>query len=80
MTWRSIGGCGPFSGTVTARYSDQPAPYATYKISAQAGTLTDQPAAHACVSSYAIIYTLTLRDRSGQVVTASTSVQLFCIA
>ena len=70
LTWRSTGGCGPFTGTLTATYKGDSSPYAAYEIKDQSGKLADNPEVR-CEGT--IVYVLTLKDSSGQTVTASNS-------
>ena len=68
VTWNVAGGCGPFSGTVSAAVQGQPT-YQTYPITAASGTVTDTPPRCAGV----VIYRLTLADGSGAYVSGSAS-------
>ena len=72
VSWSSTGGCGAVTGTITAQYSGEPAPYATYKVGSQSGTIFDRPPVRC--STVTVVYTLTLRDSSGQVVSTTTSI------
>jgi hypothetical protein len=72
VSWTVRGSCSPFQGTITARYTDQNIPYATYPITVPRGDLTDTPPTR-CPreGTFTIVYTLTLRDRTGQSVTTT---------
>jgi RNA polymerase sigma factor (sigma-70 family) len=70
LNWTSGGGCGPYKGTISARYQQDSAPYTTYTISSTAGSLTDSPPVR-CQGSYPVVYSLTLQDSAGQSTTAS---------
>jgi len=72
-TWTSSGGCPPFSGTLTARYTDQPPPpYKTYTVATQADKQTDIPPLR-CEGNFTIQYEIILADRTGQKASASTT-------
>ena len=70
VTWSSTGGCGPFTGTITATYKGDPSPYATYDFNSQSGKLTDNRKVR-CGGT--IVYVLTLKDNSGQTMTVTNS-------
>jgi len=72
VSWTVRGGCPPFQGTITARYTDPNTSYATYPIANSSGDLTDTPPTR-CPreGTFTIVYTLTLRDRTGQSVTTT---------
>ena len=73
VAWGSTGGCSPYSGTLTARYTDQELPYAIYSVEAQTGKLTDKPPSR-CEGRLTIEYALVLSDsRKGQSVTVKTT-------
>jgi hypothetical protein len=64
VTWRTEGGCPPFSGTVISWYQDELHPSEVYPIHARAGSLVDEPIIHA--SPWDRDYYLTLLDGGGQ--------------
>ncbi|MDK1046317.1 MAG: SH3 domain-containing protein [Anaerolineales bacterium] len=73
LTWGSLGGCAPFSGSLTAIYKGESDPYATHKVTTQTGKETDIPQMlDPCREGmFTIVYTLTLRDSAGQTLTAT---------
>lgn len=79
VTWSSTGGCSPYTGQITAQYVPFPGSGTpssrVYPISSQSGQLTDTPS-QMCLQT--INYSLALRDRSGQNVTAATSLK-YCL-
>jgi len=75
VSWNANGGCSPFSGTLTARYTDQAQPYATYQIRTSSGTIEDQPPPR-CEGVFDIAYTITLSDRNNQTVNRTIITQI----
>lgn len=78
LTWGSSGGCGPYTGMLTARYQKESNPYETYEVKGQTGKLTETPPSR-CEGQFTVLYTLKLNDSSGQSVTANTSAQVIWI-
>lgn len=74
VTWRSTGGCAPYSGTISAQYipfyGTPTSRSGPIPISSQSGNTSDAPP-QGCWST--ITYTLNLKDRTGSAVTASSS-------
>jgi hypothetical protein len=64
LQWSASGGCTGITGTITARYLDQPA-YAMYPISSGSGTIVDRPPSR-CQGSYTVQYTIELTNSGGQ--------------
>jgi len=75
VSWGSSGGCGPYKGSITARYQQDAAAYASYPVSQPSGTLTD-PAPPHCPGTSTVLYTLGLQDAGGQSVSASASTKV----
>ena len=75
VSWNSTGGCPPFGGTLTARYSGEDTPYDTYQVTTQSGSHNDEPPTR-CEGTFTIEYTLTLYDSSGQVATTTTTSEI----
>ncbi|MFI5269117.1 MAG: hypothetical protein ACHQ7M_17210, partial [Chloroflexota bacterium] len=75
--WGSNGGCGPYKGSITARYQDA-SPYTSYPINQASGTLTDAVPPR-CSGTYPVVYALELQDASGQSVSASASTKVVWI-
>jgi hypothetical protein len=63
---------------MTATYKGESGPYANYEINIQTGKQTDTPQKlKPCrEGTFTIVYTLTLRDSSGQRVTANKTVEV----
>ena len=76
VTWSSTGGCGLFTGTITATYEGDGAPYATHKITGQSGKLTDSPPGGRC-GSFDVLYNLKLNDSSGQSVNVNAAANVY---
>ncbi len=76
VTWSSTGGCGLFTGTITATYEGDEAPYATHKITDQSGKLTDMPPGGRC-GSFNVLYNLKLNDSSGQSVNVNAAANVY---
>ncbi|MBN1399584.1 MAG: hypothetical protein JXA74_02030, partial [Anaerolineae bacterium] len=70
IIWKSGGGCAPFTGTVTGRVRNQPAPFQSFDVSAQSGTMDVALPEPTSEGTVIVVYTLTLRDQLGQTVTA----------
>ncbi len=70
VSWTLSGGCGPFTGAITANYVGQ-AVYKTYPITSEQGALRDAPPPqNACPSgTLTAVYTLTLKDKFNQSIT-----------
>ena len=77
LTWSSSGGCGPWTGTLTAKYSAGGDPW-SYDVKGQSGKQTDKPPVR-CEGSFEIQYALKLSDSSGQSVTANTTAKVVWI-
>ncbi len=77
VTWASGSGCAPYTGTIAAQYNWTAA--GSYPISAASGSLADNPppvTISTCnlPGRYAsIVYVLSLKDASGQVVSATSA-------
>ena len=78
LAWGSVGGCGPITGTITATFSDQRAPYATYSVKGGSGKLTEIPLERS-PGTYTIEYILKIEDSTGQTDTASAKVPVYWI-
>ncbi|HVN54450.1 MAG TPA: hypothetical protein VMT46_08975 [Anaerolineaceae bacterium] len=65
VSWSATGGCAPFSGTLTSKYTDQSSPYHTYQVTSRSGTVPDDPPVR-CEGTFNIQYTINLKDSSGQ--------------
>ncbi len=78
LIWGSAGGCGPYTGTITATYKGESGPYAKYEITVSTGKQTDTPSIlKPCrEGTFTIVYTLSLRDYSGQTVTANATAEV----
>jgi len=70
VNWNLSGGCGPFTGTITANYAGQ-AVYKTYPITSEQGALRDAPPSqNGCpTGTLTVVYTLTLKDTFNQSIT-----------
>ena len=75
LAWGTTGGCGSYEGSLTATYKGEDLPYATHGIKTASGKQTDSPPVR-CEGTFPIVYTFTLRDSSGQTVTAGASVEV----
>ena len=75
LAWGTTGGCGSYEGSLTATYKGEDSPYATHGIKIASGKQTDNPPVR-CEGTFTIVYTLTLRDSSGQTVTAGATVEV----
>ena len=75
VNWGSNGGCGPYKGSISARYQQDTAAYTTYPISEPSGGLTD-PAPARCPGTFTVVYTMSLQDSAGQTVNASASTKV----
>jgi len=78
VSWNSTGGCSPFTGTLTARYTDESTPYDTFQVTTRSGTHIDEPPVR-CEGTFTILYKLTLYDSSGQVVTFTKTSEIIWI-
>ena len=76
LAWGSSGGCGPFSGAITAEYEKDSDPFAKYAVSGQSGKLVKRPDVR-CEGTFTIVYILTLFDGSGQTIGAETMLEVF---
>ena len=74
VTWRSLGGCAPYFGTIVGRYAGEP-PFGSYDIDTQAGDFIDEPPSRCTAAD--VVYSLTLRDAIGQTVSATARTRLF---
>jgi hypothetical protein len=75
LAWGSTGGCGPFSGLITATYSRESDPYAKYEVGSQNGKQTDAPERRD-EGKYTVVYVLTLSDAKDQNLTARATVDI----
>lgn len=73
LAWGSSGGCGPFTGTITATYKGESDPFEIYDVGGQSGKLTKRPDVR-CEGTFTIVYALTLQDASGNTVSTTTTV------
>jgi len=76
VTWSAQGGCGPYTGTITAAY-DWPPGKAGFQITAASGSIVDGNAARCTNGS--LSYTLNLSDSTKATVNASTGKIVWCI-
>ena len=76
LAWGSSGGCGPFSGAITAEYEKDSDPFAQYAVSGQSGKLVKRSDVR-CEGTFTIVYILTLFDGSGQTIGAETMLEVF---
>jgi hypothetical protein len=74
LTWKVVGGCGPYSGTLTAEYQGE-GPYLTQQISGNLGNYDDSPPSR-CEGTFNIIYRIKIVDGTGQVVNDSITVEI----
>ena len=74
VTWKAVGGCGPYSGTLTAEYQGE-SPYVSQQFSDRLGFYDDYPPSR-CEGTFNIIYRITISDSTGQVVTDSITVEI----
>jgi RNA polymerase sigma factor (sigma-70 family) len=75
VSWMASGGCAPLSGVLTARYQQESQAYRTYAVSGRTGSQADMPPVR-CAGSFTIVYSLSLRDGSGQQVSGSASTRV----
>ena len=75
LAWGTTGGCGYYEGSLTAIYKGDDSPYETHGIKTASGKQTDNPPVR-CEGIFTIVYTLTLRDSSGQTVTANATTEV----
>ena len=75
LAWGTTGGCGPYEGSLNATYKGEETPYATYGIKTASGKQTDIPPVR-CEGRFTIVYTLTLRDSSGQTVVVNKTAEV----
>lgn len=68
LTWSWSGGCGAVAGTLTARYLGEAEPYRAYKVLRSPGRQSDSPPQR-CEGTFRLLYTLALRDATGQTAT-----------
>lgn len=66
LSWRTTGGCPPFAGTLTARYTDVNQPFEQIAVSGSEGIGNSRPTPRTCLvpTTYVVQYTLELRDGS----------------
>ena len=76
VTWSAQGGCGPYTGVITAAY-DWPPGKAGFQVTATSGSMVDPNAARCTNGS--LTYTLTLSDSTKATVNASTGRIAWCI-
>ena len=63
--WESAGGCGPYSGQLTAMYQGDNEPYATYDVFEPSGSqFVETPVR--CEGTFVVRFTLTLVDGLGR--------------
>lgn len=72
LQWESAGGCGPYTGLLTATYLGENEPYATYDITEPSGILFDETPFR-CEGTFTVQYELILVDILDREVTASTT-------
>ncbi len=65
LVWSWVGGCGPVTGTLTARYAGEREPYQTYRVQRNPGQQPDSPPPR-CEGTFTIVYVLSLWDAKGQ--------------
>ena len=75
LAWGTTGRCGPCEGSLTAIYKGDDSPYETHGVKTASGKQTDNPPVR-CEGRFTIVYTLTLRDSSGQTVTANATTEV----
>ncbi len=75
QAWGTTGGYGPYEGGLTVTYKGEGSPYETYGIKTASGKQTDKPPVR-CEGTFTIVYSLTLRDSSGQTVTANATAEV----
>ncbi len=78
LRWTASGGCGPFTGAITANYVGQ-AVYKKYPITSEQGALRDAPPPqNACpTGTLTVVYTLTLKDTFNQTITLVQKANVF---
>jgi hypothetical protein len=72
--WNTRGGCVPFSGTLTARWSNEHTPYLTVPLTQSSGLYTDRFPCRVGT----IQYTVTLFDNAGKRTSSTASAQVVC--
>lgn len=76
VTWSASGGCAPYTGTLTATYTDEDEPYAVYDIGSISGSLLDEPRLR-CAGTFPLEYELRLVDALERELTAVISQKIF---
>jgi hypothetical protein len=77
IEWQTVGGCTPFTGTLTGRWSHENIPFLTESLSQPSGFYTHRPVIPC--GGGTIVYTVTLFDRDGQRTSDSVNVPVFYI-
>ena len=75
LAWGTTGGRGPYEGSLNATYKGEETLRGTYGIKTASGKQPDKPPVR-CEGRFTIVYTLTLRDSSGQTVTANATAEV----
>jgi hypothetical protein len=77
IEWHTVGGCAPFTGTLTGRWSYENVPFVTESLSQPSGSYTNRLVVPC--GGGTVIYTVTLFDRDGQRTSDSVNVPVFYI-
>jgi HYR domain len=75
VNWNASGGCGPYTGAITANYASGGFTR-DFAVSSLSGTWTDTPPPPRCDADNSIQYSLRIQDGTGQTATTSASTAL----